>query len=58
MLAALKQMNQTGRSRLLVMQDGTLVGLITLKDLLDFISLKIELESGSSESGRRTKALT
>ncbi|UCB44458.1 MAG: site-2 protease family protein [Spirochaetota bacterium] len=37
-------MRQTGSSRLLVVHKGKLVGIITLKDLIDFIALKIELE--------------
>jgi CBS domain-containing protein len=37
-------MNQTGVSRLLVVENGRLAGLVTLKDLLDFFSLKVELE--------------
>ena len=37
-------MNQTGSSRLLVLDRGHLVGIVTLKDLLNFISLKVELE--------------
>lgn len=43
-IKALARMNQTGVSRLLVVEDGRLVGLVTLKDLLDFFSLKVELE--------------
>jgi Zn-dependent protease/predicted transcriptional regulator len=41
---ALARMNQTGVSRLLVVQDGHLVGIVSLKDLLNFLSLKVELE--------------
>ena len=41
---ALAMMNQSGVSRLLVVEGGRLVGLVTLKDLLDFFSLKVELE--------------
>jgi Zn-dependent protease/CBS domain-containing protein len=41
---ALARMNQTGVSRLLVVDHGRLVGLVTLKDLLAFLSLKVELE--------------
>ncbi len=43
-IKALAMMNQTGISRLMVVKDGHLVGLVTLKDLLDFFSLKVELE--------------
>jgi len=41
---ALALMNQTGNTRLLVVDQGRLVGVVTLKDLLDFFSLKVELE--------------
>jgi Zn-dependent protease/CBS domain-containing protein len=42
---ALAMMNQTGASRLLVVdKDGDLAGIVTLKDLLEFLSLKVELE--------------
>lgn len=41
---ALAQMQRTGETRLLVVDAGSLVGVITLKDLLDFLSLKMELE--------------
>ncbi len=43
-IKALGRMNQGGVSRLLVVDDGRLVGIVTLKDLLDFFSLKVELE--------------
>ena len=41
---ALSQMNETGLSRLLVTQKEKTVGIITLKDLLEFFTLKMELE--------------
>jgi CBS domain-containing protein len=40
---ALGIMNQTGLSRLLVVEGDRLVGLLSLKDLLAFLSLKVEL---------------
>jgi Zn-dependent protease/predicted transcriptional regulator len=43
-IKALSIMNQTGASRLMVTQGNRLVGIITLKDLLNFLSLKVELE--------------
>ncbi|MHC4789046.1 MAG: site-2 protease family protein [Planctomycetota bacterium] len=43
-MQALTRMNQTGASRLMVVDDGRLVGVIALKDLLRFVSLKVELE--------------
>jgi CBS domain-containing protein len=43
-LDALKLMRRSGASRLLVASNGTLEGVITLKDLLEFFALKVELE--------------
>ena len=41
---ALSRMNQTGQSRLMVTKNSRLVGILALKDLLEFLSLKVELE--------------
>jgi CBS domain-containing protein len=41
---ALAAMRQNNASRLLVSKDQHLVGIIALKDMLDFLSMKIELE--------------
>jgi Zn-dependent protease/predicted transcriptional regulator len=46
-IKALAMMNQSGVSRLLVVERDHLVGVVTLKDLLDFFSLKVELEESS-----------
>ena len=43
-LAALTRMQHADQSRLLVVDHGQLVGVLTLKDLLDFLSLRMELE--------------
>jgi len=43
-LKALKRMTQDGRSRLLVVEDGRLRGVVSLKDVSRLISLKLELE--------------
>ena len=43
-LEALSKMNRSETSRLLVVEDGKLLGVITLKDLLKYLSLKMELE--------------
>ncbi len=42
--AALDMMRKVGHSRLLVVDDGRLVGLLTLKDLLDTLTLKMSIE--------------
>jgi len=47
-IKALTQMKKTQNSRLMVVDNGQLAGVLTLKDLLDFLSSKIELESGSA----------
>jgi Zn-dependent protease/CBS domain-containing protein len=43
-LAALAIMNRTGNSQLLVMDGDRLVGIVTLKDLLKLLALKLDLE--------------
>jgi Zn-dependent protease/predicted transcriptional regulator len=44
--AALAKMHQNSHSRLMVVDEGRLVGIISLKDLLHFLSLKLDLEGG------------
>ena len=41
---ALARMNRGGSGRLLVVKEGRLLGIVTLKDMLAFLSLKIELD--------------
>lgn len=43
-ISAISIMNRNGASRLMVVEDGHLVGVIALKDMLEFLSLKVELE--------------
>jgi Zn-dependent protease/CBS domain-containing protein len=43
--SALSQMSRTGLSRLMVVDHGRLLAVVALKDLLEFLSLKLELES-------------
>jgi Zn-dependent protease/predicted transcriptional regulator len=43
-MKALSVMNRTGNSRLMVVEKGRLVGIISLKDMLELLSLKVELE--------------
>ncbi len=43
-VTALGLMTRTGNGRLLVVDDGRLAGIITLKDLLGFLSVKLDLE--------------
>lgn len=48
-LAALQKMQRTGISRLMVTDGDRLVGIISLRDLLRFLNLKIELEGANGE---------
>jgi Zn-dependent protease len=43
-MKALSTMNRTGNSRLMVVEGDHLLGVITLKDMLKFLNLKIDLE--------------
>ena len=43
-MKALSRMNNRNVSRLMVVQDSSLEGILSLKDLLKFLSLKLELE--------------
>jgi Zn-dependent protease/CBS domain-containing protein len=47
-LEALGKMQRTGSSRLLVTEGDHLLGLVSLKDLLHFLNLKLELEETSN----------
>jgi Zn-dependent protease/CBS domain-containing protein len=47
-LEALAKMQRTGSSRLLVTEGDQLVGIVSLKDLLRFLDLKLELEGPRS----------
>jgi len=42
-MEALSKMSRTGSSRLIVVEGNHVVGMITLKDMLKFLSLKVEL---------------
>jgi Zn-dependent protease/predicted transcriptional regulator len=46
-MQALSKMRKTGASRLVVVEGDRLVGIISLKDMLKFLSLKVELEEGA-----------
>jgi Zn-dependent protease/CBS domain-containing protein len=48
-LKALSKMQRTGLSRLLVVEDEKLVGIVSLKDLLRFLQLKLELEGAEGD---------
>ncbi len=44
---ALALMHRSGNSRLMVVDQGQLVGILSLKDLLRFLNLKMDLEQGA-----------
>ena len=44
-MAALSVMNETGNSRLLVVENGRLAGIVTLKDLMEVLALRMEMET-------------
>lgn len=46
--AAMETMSRSGTDQLLVVDDGRLVGVIKLKDLVGFLNLKVELEGDGS----------
>lgn len=48
---ALNRMNRSGRSRLMVVEDERLVGILTVKDLMGFISTRLELGGDEEEEG-------
>jgi len=48
--AALMQMRRTGRSRLMVLYDGTLFGIVSSRDLLNVLSLERELHQNKSRA--------
>lgn len=45
---ALEKMNRTGSSRLMVVDHGRLVGILALRDLLQFLSKKLDLEAAEA----------
>ena len=45
---AMALMSRSGESRLLVVDEGRLVGIVALEDLLGFLSLKVELEGSAT----------
>lgn len=50
---ALNRMNRSGRSRLMVVEDDRLVGILTVKDLMGFISTRLELGSDEEDEEER-----
>ncbi|MHC4714015.1 MAG: site-2 protease family protein [Planctomycetota bacterium] len=55
-LKALERMSKTGTSRMMVVEDGRLLGIISLKDLLKFLTLKLELETPGARPADKSNA--
>lgn len=55
-MEALAKMQRTGQSRMLVVERGVLRGIITLKDLMRLISLKMELEREAGKDADEAEA--
>lgn len=51
-MKALAKMSRNNLSRLLVVRGDRLEGIVTLKDMLKFLSLKMDLEGGDGKGGR------
>jgi CBS domain-containing protein len=51
-LRALDLMQRSGRSRLMVVEGETLVGIVALRDLLAFVSARLEAEQARAHAGR------
>jgi Zn-dependent protease/CBS domain-containing protein len=49
-MKAFTTMNTTGASRLMVIDDDRLVGVLALKDLMNFLALKLEIEGAGSNT--------
>lgn len=47
---ALAKMNESDRTRLMVVEGDRLVGIVSLRDLLGFLAMKMDLESNNGES--------
>jgi predicted transcriptional regulator len=45
---ALEKMNKTGNTRLMVLDRGRLVGILALRDLLKFLSIKLDFEAAEA----------
>lgn len=57
-MSALKLMSGTGNSRLMVVDHGQLVGMLTLRDLLGFLRTKLQLQGGPDGPGRTPDLIT
>ncbi len=56
-IEAMKRMRQGGASRFMVVQGGRLVGVLTLRDILDALAVRLQLEEGVTAAGAEEEAL-
>jgi Zn-dependent protease/CBS domain-containing protein len=56
-MKALSMMHNTGASRMMVVDNGRLVGVLALKDLISFLALKLEIE-GKNPSASAIRPIT
>jgi Zn-dependent protease/CBS domain-containing protein len=56
-IEALSLMSRTHKSRILVVDKGQVKGVVTLKDMLSFLALKLDLEEGAEESSELREAV-
>jgi CBS domain-containing protein len=52
-MTAMEKMQRTGSSRLLVVEEDRLVGILTLNDLLELLRLKLKLEDSEATPGSK-----
>ena len=54
-LEAMTKMQRTGRSPLLVVDRGQLVGMLSLRDLLEYLTLKLQFEGGRGQEAAQAQ---
>jgi signal-transduction protein with cAMP-binding, CBS, and nucleotidyltransferase domain len=57
-LDAWNRMSRTGKSRLMVVENKQLLGMLSLSDLMQHLALKFDLERGESVVTRRSTETT
>lgn len=56
-IEAMQRMRKGGASRFMVVQGGKLVGVLTLRDILDALAVRLQLEEGVTPAGAEEEAL-
>jgi Zn-dependent protease len=52
-MKAFSFMGRTGKSRLLVVENGSLVGILSIRDIMEYVSARMEFEDAGAENGKR-----